>query len=92
MPPDYRPWDFVANWWGKTWWGSDEDKELLRSELATVRGNFSVPVLVGEYGTSLLGQWVTIVLIVAWLKVVSPFLVAWKKPLAGLQVIFKSLG
>ncbi|CAE6456724.1 unnamed protein product [Rhizoctonia solani] len=48
----YNPWDFVMNQWGKTWWGSDADKALIESEIAPVRGNFSVPILLGEYSTS----------------------------------------
>ncbi|CAE6446896.1 hypothetical protein ACGC1H_002934 [Rhizoctonia solani] len=48
----YSPWDFVMNQWGKTWWGSDADKALVESEIAPVRGNFSVPILMGEYSTS----------------------------------------
>ncbi|KAF8754232.1 glycosyl hydrolase 5 (cellulase A) family [Rhizoctonia solani] len=48
----YNPWDFVMNQWGKTWWGSDADKALIESEFAPVRGNFSVPILLGEYSTS----------------------------------------
>ncbi|KAJ1307370.1 hypothetical protein OPQ81_001475 [Rhizoctonia solani] len=48
----YSPWDFVMNQWGKTWWGSDADKALVESEISPVRGNFSVPILMGEYSTS----------------------------------------
>ncbi|CAE6519021.1 unnamed protein product [Rhizoctonia solani] len=48
----YNPWDFGTNQWGKTWRGSNEDKALVESEISAVRGNFSVPILMGEYGTS----------------------------------------
>ncbi|KDQ14644.1 glycoside hydrolase family 5 protein [Botryobasidium botryosum FD-172 SS1] len=52
----YSPWDFGAGWWGRTFWGSAEDKAAVTSDFAQVKGNFSVPVLVGEYGTSLVGR------------------------------------
>ncbi|KAJ1307375.1 hypothetical protein OPQ81_001480 [Rhizoctonia solani] len=52
----YSPWDFTSNSWGKTFWGSDADKASVDSEFAQVRGNFSVPILIGEYGTSSVGS------------------------------------
>ncbi|CAE6532783.1 unnamed protein product [Rhizoctonia solani] len=52
----YSPWDFTSNSWGKTFWGSDADKATVDSEFAQVRGNFSVPILIGEYGTSSVGS------------------------------------
>ncbi|CAE6446872.1 unnamed protein product [Rhizoctonia solani] len=51
----YSPWDFTSNSWGRTFWGSDADKATVDSDLAQVRGNFSVPILIGEYGTSAVG-------------------------------------
>ncbi|CAE6426583.1 unnamed protein product [Rhizoctonia solani] len=52
----YSPWDFTSNSWGKTFWGSDADKAAVDSEFAQVRGNFSVPILIGEYGTYAVGS------------------------------------
>ncbi|KAG8714134.1 hypothetical protein FRC11_009709 [Ceratobasidium sp. 423] len=52
----YSPWDFTSNSWGKTFWGSDADKATVDSDFAQVRGNFSVPILIGEYGTSSVGS------------------------------------
>ncbi|CAE7228285.1 unnamed protein product [Rhizoctonia solani] len=51
----YSPWDFTSNSWGKTFWGSDADKAAVESDFSQVRGNFSVPILIGEYGTSSVG-------------------------------------
>ncbi|CAE6404673.1 unnamed protein product, partial [Rhizoctonia solani] len=52
----YSPWDFTSNSWGKTFWGSDADKATVDSEFAQVRENFSVPILIGEYGTYSVGS------------------------------------
>jgi endoglucanase len=39
---------------GKTIWGSEDDKNALKSDLSMVRGNFTdVPLLIGEYDPSL---------------------------------------
>lgn len=51
----YSPWDFVSNSWGRTFWGSDADKAAVVNDMTPVRGNFSVPILIGEYGTSSVG-------------------------------------
>ncbi|KEP47406.1 glycoside hydrolase family 5 protein [Rhizoctonia solani 123E] len=51
----YSPWDFTSNSWGKTFWGSDADRAAVDSDFAQVRGNFTVPILIGEYGTSAVG-------------------------------------
>ncbi|KAI9149615.1 endoglucanase B [Paramyrothecium foliicola] len=49
----YSPYDFVFGAWGKTIWGSAEDKATLKNDLAIVRGNFTnVPILIGEYGAT----------------------------------------
>ncbi|KFA49921.1 hypothetical protein S40293_01290 [Stachybotrys chartarum IBT 40293] len=47
----YGPWDFTATAWGRTWWGNDEDKANMESEIAQVRGNFTeTPLHIGEMG------------------------------------------
>jgi endoglucanase len=47
----YSPWDFVADAWGRTFWGSDADKAAVEADFAAFRGNYSdVPVIVGEFG------------------------------------------
>ncbi|QRV89929.1 Cellulase (glycosyl hydrolase family 5 protein) [Ceratobasidium sp. AG-Ba] len=51
----YSPWDFISNSWGRTFWGSDADKAAVVNDLAPVRGNFSVPILMGEYSPSSIG-------------------------------------
>jgi endoglucanase len=49
----YSPYDFTFSAWGKTIWGSDEDKAAVDSELGVVRGNFTdVPIYVGEFDAS----------------------------------------
>ncbi|KAG8918358.1 hypothetical protein FRC02_002429, partial [Tulasnella sp. 418] len=48
----YTPWDFISNWWGRTFWGSPADRALMKQDIATLAGNFSVPILIGEFGTS----------------------------------------
>ncbi|KAG9103258.1 hypothetical protein FRC07_010050, partial [Ceratobasidium sp. 392] len=48
----YSPWDFVSNSWGRTFWGTEADKAAVVNDIAPVRGNFSVPILMGEYSTS----------------------------------------
>lgn len=47
----YGPWDFTANAWGRTIWGSDSDKAAIEADFAQVRGNFTkYPLICGEYG------------------------------------------
>ncbi|KAG9251901.1 glycoside hydrolase superfamily [Emericellopsis atlantica] len=49
----YSPYDFVFSAWGKTIWGSTEDKAAMDSELGLVRGNFTdVPIYVGEFSAT----------------------------------------
>lgn len=49
----YSPYDFTFSAWGKTIWGSDEDKAAVDSELGVVRGNFTeVPIYVGEFDST----------------------------------------
>ncbi|KAG8725680.1 hypothetical protein FRC12_024134, partial [Ceratobasidium sp. 428] len=51
----YSPWDFVSNSWGRTFWGTDADKAAVVNDITPVRGNFSVPILMGEYSPSSIG-------------------------------------
>lgn len=46
----YSPWDFVADAWGRTFWGSDADKAAVEADFAAFRGNFSDVPVVGEFG------------------------------------------
>ncbi|KAJ2905019.1 hypothetical protein MKZ38_006675 [Zalerion maritima] len=48
----YSPYDFVFSAWGKTTWGADSEVEALENELALVPGNFSVPLVIGEFDAS----------------------------------------
>ncbi|KAI6782779.1 uncharacterized protein J7T54_000922 [Emericellopsis cladophorae] len=46
----YSPYDFVFSAWGRTTWGSTEDRAAVDRELDLVRGNFTdVPIYVGEF-------------------------------------------
>ncbi|KAG9082195.1 hypothetical protein FS749_007039 [Ceratobasidium sp. UAMH 11750] len=51
----YSPWDFVSNSWGRTFWGTDADKAAVVNDITPVRGNFSVPIMMGEYSPSSIG-------------------------------------
>ncbi|KAH7116763.1 glycoside hydrolase superfamily [Dendryphion nanum] len=47
----YSPWDFVAQAWGKTIWGSDAEKAAVEADFAAIRGNYTdIPIIVGEFG------------------------------------------
>ncbi|KAK7515566.1 endoglucanase D precursor [Phyllosticta citriasiana] len=49
----YSPYSFIFSAWGKTIWGSDDDKSALEADIAGFRSNFSdVPVLIGEWAAS----------------------------------------
>ncbi|KAL4805017.1 glycoside hydrolase superfamily [Aspergillus unguis] len=49
----YSPYDFIFSAWGKTIWGSDEDKALLTTDFELMRNNFTdVPLILGEYDAS----------------------------------------
>jgi endoglucanase len=42
--------DFIFSAWGKTIWGSAEDKASLTTDLNLVRGNFTdIPLIIGEW-------------------------------------------
>ncbi|MCR8630579.1 cellulase family glycosylhydrolase [Paenibacillus radicis (ex Xue et al. 2023)] len=50
----YSPWDFVSNWWGRTTWGTDDDKKEMDKAFRPVYDKFvrnGVPVIMGEFGT-----------------------------------------
>ncbi|MEZ0536511.1 cellulase family glycosylhydrolase [Caldicellulosiruptoraceae bacterium PP1] len=48
----YSPWNFTANWWGKTTWGNEEDLKNMEKDLKTVYDKFKgkYPIVIGEYG------------------------------------------
>ncbi|KAH7116443.1 putative extracellular endoglucanase [Dactylonectria macrodidyma] len=46
----YGPYDFTSAAWGRTIWGSEEDKAILKSDFSQLRGNFSdIPIVLGEW-------------------------------------------
>ena len=46
----YSPYDFIFGAWGKTIWGSDNDKAALEFDFSNLRGNFTdVPIFIGEW-------------------------------------------
>ncbi|KAF2460558.1 glycoside hydrolase superfamily [Lineolata rhizophorae] len=49
----YSPYDFIFSAWGKTIWGSDNDKTALDTDLSIMRNNFTnIPLIIGEYAAS----------------------------------------
>ena len=49
----YYPWDFLANWWGKTTWGKKEDKKYPDEIFKKLNEQFiknGLPIVLGEYG------------------------------------------
>jgi endoglucanase len=46
----YSPWDFVADWWGHTTWGTDADKQAMVAEVKRIHDTYQVPTIIGEYG------------------------------------------
>ncbi|KAF3172084.1 hypothetical protein TWF788_009527 [Orbilia oligospora] len=49
----YSPYDFVFRAWGKSTWGSADEKAALENDFKYFRGNFSdIPVVIGEFGGS----------------------------------------
>ncbi|KAF3941543.1 hypothetical protein ABW19_dt0204338 [Dactylella cylindrospora] len=49
----YSPYDFVFRAWGKTTWGSADEKAIMETDFSTFRGNFTgIPVVIGEFGGS----------------------------------------
>ncbi|KAK0661371.1 Endoglucanase B [Lasiodiplodia hormozganensis] len=49
----YSPYDFIFSAWGKTRWGSDDDKATLEADIANIRNNFTdIPLVIGEWAAS----------------------------------------
>ncbi|KAF3906082.1 hypothetical protein ABW21_db0208188 [Orbilia brochopaga] len=49
----YSPYDLIFRAWGKSTWGSVDEKATLELDFSTFRGNFSnIPVVIGEFGGS----------------------------------------
>ncbi|KAL1887901.1 hypothetical protein Sste5346_009905 [Sporothrix stenoceras] len=49
----YSPYNFIFGAWGKTIWGSNEDKTAIVSDLSALHNNFTdVPLLIGEFSAS----------------------------------------
>ncbi|KAF2436408.1 endoglucanase B [Tothia fuscella] len=49
----YSPYDFIFTAWGKTIWGSDDDKKSLETDLKLIRQNFTdIPLVIGEWAAS----------------------------------------
>ena len=52
----YSPWDFLNNWWGRSVWGSDEDKREVDDLFGRLHEQFiasGLPVIIGEYGSTM---------------------------------------
>ncbi|KAL7273584.1 hypothetical protein RUND412_003550 [Rhizina undulata] len=49
---DYDPWDFVSTSWGRTFWGTDADKQAIEDTFIALQTRFQAPALVGEWGTT----------------------------------------
>jgi len=52
----YSPWDFLNNWWGRSVWGSDEDKQEVDQLFGRLHYQFiadGLPIIIGEYGTTM---------------------------------------
>lgn len=48
---DYDPWDFVSTSWGRTFWGSADDKTALEAPFKALQGRWSTrPTMIGEWG------------------------------------------
>ncbi|PGH12289.1 hypothetical protein AJ79_04355 [Helicocarpus griseus UAMH5409] len=46
----YSPYDYVFGAWGKTIWGSDDDKAALDLDFSNIRNNFTdTPLILGEW-------------------------------------------
>ncbi|KAF2146282.1 glycoside hydrolase family 5 protein [Aplosporella prunicola CBS 121167] len=49
----YSPYNYIFSAWGKTSWGSDEEKASLEADIANIRGNFTdIPLVIGEWAAS----------------------------------------
>lgn len=49
----YTPWDFVANWWGRVIWGSQDDIKYIDNLFERLYNKFilnGIPIVIGEYG------------------------------------------
>lgn len=47
---DYDPWDFVSTSWGRTFWGTADDKAAIEATFAAIQTKFAAPALIGEWG------------------------------------------
>lgn len=47
---DYDPWDFVSTSWGRTFWGTAEDKQAIEDTFIALQNRFKAPAMVGEWG------------------------------------------
>ncbi|KAK2776515.1 hypothetical protein FQN53_002686 [Emmonsiellopsis sp. PD_33] len=46
----YSPYDFVFGAWGKTVWGSEDDKAAMELDFSNIRNNFTdTPLILGEW-------------------------------------------
>ena len=49
----YSPYDFIFGAWGKTTWGSDDDKAAMLNDFTLFNGNFTgIPTFIGEWSAS----------------------------------------
>lgn len=47
---DYDPWDFVSTSWGRTFWGTADDKKTIEDTFIALQTRFKTPAMVGEWG------------------------------------------
>lgn len=47
---DYDPWDFVSTSWGRTFWGTAEDKKAIEDTFIALQTRFKAPAMIGEWG------------------------------------------
>ena len=51
----FYPWDFICNWWGRTTWGTESEKnyvEYIFKRLSETFVENRLPVVIGEWGPS----------------------------------------
>ena len=47
---DYDPWPFVSASWGRTFWGTQADKDEIEKTFIALQNCFQAPALIGEWG------------------------------------------
>lgn len=47
---DYDPWGFVSTSWGRTFWGTAADKQVIEDTFIALQTKFQAPAMIGEWG------------------------------------------